>query len=273
MKFVFVDWGHMMFTALMGSLRDVAIPAPYRALSMMIAYLKMVGLTTEDRVIIAVDSNVGSWRKELDPSYRPSHKNQRLPIDWGKEFTKFKKVLDNLENTTPFHVIEIDRLEADDIIAYGCKKIQAPCVIISSDSGYEQLYAYENVKVFSPKTKLYKKVSAPYKVLAKKIIRDGSNNLTAKVVSEEDYEIRDKIVNLIRLPTEIEKLVDERLNVLPDKEWNMEDFCYPTLKSRLETIYSQDNVVSVYKTKPKHKKPVKQMYLFQGESNEDYRIQ
>ncbi len=268
MKHIFVDWGYLMFTAIFCSIKDSSTPATYRALAMMIAYLKMVDIEPEDTVVIAVDSSVGSWRKEVDPAYKANRKARRLKYDinWDKEFKRFKQVLDNLESTTPFHVIEIDRLEADDIISYGVRKFtETPCIIISSDSDYEQLYAFKNVRVFSPRSKSYKKVKDPYKVLSQKIIREKSDNLTSKLVSEEDYARREKIVSLLKLPDEIETQIEERINFLPPKGWSMEDFFHPTLVNRLENLYEKDRVVDVNYVKPKPPKPVKQMYLFSKE--------
>ena len=265
MKYVFVDWGHIMFTSIFCSLKDPAIPCTYRAMSMMIAYLKYVGLDPDDIVVVAVDSAVGSWRKEIDPAYKANRKARRLKYDinWEKEFKRFRQLLDNLESTTPFHIIEIDRLEADDIISYGCRKFNtSPCVIISSDSDFQQLCRFDNIKIFSPMSKRYKHVLNPYKVLDKKIIREKSDNLISKIVTPEDYTRRETIVSLIKLPEHIEASIEEKLKFLPNKEWNKDEFFHPALVKQLNRVYDKHQVVRFETKKPRKPKPVKQMYLF-----------
>ena len=227
----------------------------------MIANIKKVGLNPEDTLIIAVDSPHGNWRKEIDSAYKANRKEMRekSDIDWSSMFSQFQSLLENLEAYTPFHSIIVERMEADDIIAYGCKKFQDRVnIVLSADSDYEQLYAYPNIKMFSPISKRYKEVKNPYRIILNKIRKETADNLISPILTEEDYKRREMLVNLLKLPSEVEEAIDPFLENLHEKNWNYEKIYFQTLVPRLKTIYSQDNVVSMaYKPKKKVKETKK----------------
>jgi len=258
-KIVLVDFGIYMFTAIFASVKMSIYPT-YLAMTMILGDLRKIGLNEDDTVIIAVDSPKGSWRKDVDSQYKAGRREARekLAIDWGKMFTDFHSLLEQLEASTPFHIIVIDKLEADDIIAYSVKRFKDnDCIILSSDTDYEQLYAYPNVKVFSNKSKRYKIVKNPYLVLSKKIDKETTDGLTNEVMNELDYEKRNSLVNLISLPTEIENKVESEISFLPKKEWDYNNLPFKSLSERFKSIYKQDKVVSVDK-KPKKKRKKKE---------------
>ena len=150
-KIVFLDWGVFMHRAIFGWENNKTISPTYTCLSMLIANLKRVGVHPDDIIIVAVDSPKGSWRRDVDSQYKANRKAAREKhedIDWQLMFNKFDNLLENLKVSTPFHIIRIDKLEADDIIAYGVKYYKdKECVVISTDSDFEQLAAYKNVKL------------------------------------------------------------------------------------------------------------------------------
>lgn len=258
-KIVFIDWGIFMFRSIFGTVSSGrTVPATYTAMTMVISCLRHVGITSSDTVIIAADSPKGSWRKDYDSNYKADRKEKREKsgIDWKKNFEMFWTLLEKLEMYTPFHTISIDKLEADDIIAYGCKYFKdRTCVIVSSDTDYEQLFVYPNVKIFSPVSKHYKNSNIdPYRLLAKKIQKETTDNLITPILSERDFEIRNKIVNLMTLPKEIEDKVCDRIITLPVKNWNYDKIPFPSLINRYYEIYKTDKIVNQNKKKKKVKK-------------------
>jgi hypothetical protein len=252
-----------MFRAIYGWKNNQAIPPTYICLVSIISNLKRVGLTPNDRVIIAVDSPKGSWRKEIDSNYKANRKEKREKedINWKEVFSAFSTLIEQLETCTPFHVIIIDKMEADDIIAYGCKKIKnSDHVIISTDSDYEQLYIFPNVKIFSPKSKKYKIVKNPYSLLLQKIKKETADNLISPILSKEDYEKRKKIVSLIKLPEEIEQIISPHLEFLPDKDWDIDNLPFETLRERFINIYDL-STITINKPKKRKPKPINQITL------------
>ena len=204
-KVVFIDFGIFQFRSIYAWRNNRAIPPTYTALNMIISSLKKIGVDPDDELIIAVDSEKGSWRKDFDSNYKADRKEKReqqTDIDWTEIFNSFDELLDTLKYTSPFHIIKIDRMEADDIIAVGCRTFKDnECIIVSYDQDFEQLCALENVKLFSPIKKFkgknggYKQVKSPYAVLAKKIGKEASDNLI------------NPILNLIWPPTNSNSLI------------------------------------------------------------------
>jgi len=216
-RIILIDFSVFMFRAIFGSAKnkDNKIPAHYSCMSMMLASLKELKASQEDKIIIAIDSPKGSWRKDYDTDYKGNRKAKRdtFDIDWKSEFEQFAQLKMNLMYNTPFIILEGDKLEADDIIAYSVRHYSSnPCVIVSTDSDYEQLTCFPNVKVFSPVSKKFKIVKNPYKLLAKKIEQERTDNLMSPVLTEADYNKRKMLVDLTTLPDFVEKQVKEILD-------------------------------------------------------------
>jgi 5'-3' exonuclease len=255
-KIILVDWGGIMFKSIFAWFKRRDIIPTYTAVTMLIGDLMKVGLDPTDTVIIAIDSPLGSWRKEVDANYKANRKEARAKydIDWEYMFKIFDDLSQQIEANSPFHLIVIDKLEADDIISYASRKFHDKDVtIISSDSDFEQLCCLINVKIFSPMSKKYKQVSDPQGILAKKIIKETTDNLHDPVITEEDYERRNKIVNLLTLPKEVEDAVEQRIAFLPEKDWDYLQLPFPSLHKRWQNIYTKDKIVDPTK---RHKKKV-----------------
>jgi len=271
-KIIFIDWGIYLHKSIFAS-KKVSMPPTYTALSMIIGDLKKVGVNLDDIVIIACDSHgKGHWRRDLDSSYKHTRKKKREDsgIDWETYFNLFDNLLNDLDLSTPFHIVEIDRLEADDIISAGCRYYKdKSVVIVSFDSDYEQLFLYPNVRIFSPKTKQYKRpINNPHALLQKKIQKEVADDLISPILTEKQYEIRKTIVSLLSLPDEIEQQVIERLSKLQTKtDWDIEKLPFYSLRKRFSEIYNTDNKIDYYKsitgriTKKSKKKTKKQQTL------------
>ncbi len=235
-----------MFRAIFTWANRKEIPATYTYLSMLIGNLKQVNVTSEDLVIIAIDSPKGSWRRDIDFNYKANRKEareKRTDIDWKFIFNSFSTLKRKLELGTPFHQIEIEKLESDDIIAYAVRYFKDyECIIISTDSDYEQLTYYKNVKLFSPKSKKYKEVKNPEKILLKKIEKEKADNLITPVITTDDYNRRLMIVNLLKLPDSIEKKVEIMLDNLKEKSYNVEDIPFKSIKGRFKQLYDKEAV-------------------------------
>lgn len=96
------------------------------------------------QVFIALDSK-GSWRKEYFPYYKANRGVTRAksPYDWKTIYTAIDQVVDGLRNHFPYHVLQIEKAEADDIIAVVSKAFTEECkglLIISGDGDFVQLH-------------------------------------------------------------------------------------------------------------------------------------
>lgn len=261
-KVVFIDFGYYLFASIFAWRIRKQFPATYTCLNMILGDLRKIGLNREDTVIIAVDKG-HSWRKSLDASYKSSRKGKREKfedINWTEKFEETNKFLEALEMYSPFHIIAIWNLEADDIISVGCRYFKdKQCVISSTDSDMEMLFAFPNVQIYSPhpKRKCYKyPVKDPYNLLAKKIEKEAADDLIAPITNEKEYEIRKTIVNLMELPEDIENKVKDRIAFLPQKLTNISKLPFRGLHYRFEKLYTGSNIIKYTKQKKKKSKKI-----------------
>lgn len=268
---IFVDWGWLMFRAIFATHGDKnGVPATYSTMNMLVSNLRVLGVRKTDRVIIAVDgTRKGNWRKDIDPQYKANRKDQRdkFDIDWSYWFDEYRKLLEKLDRATPFHIVEAEKLEADDIIAYGCRYYKNDeCVIVSSDSDYEQLAAFPNVKVYSPKSKNFKYIENPYKVIADKIKKERTDNLLSPVLNERDFDKRNILVNLTTLPAFVEEKAKEQLDKVNDfKQYDETLVPFKKIKERYFEMWNKQPSMLVdvaIKTVPKPKRAKKQKPSF-----------
>lgn len=248
-KVILLDYGIFVHRAIFSWRKRKEIPPEYTALAMILSCLSRIGIEPYDRIIIAVDGR-NSWRKEIEREYKANRKEYRESFDdinWGEMYSRFNTLLDNLDKGTDWHVIKINRLEADDVIAVGCKYYKnKEVVIVSYDKDYEQLCIYPNVKIMSPLTKKYKIVKNPYKSLAQKIEKETSDNLVNPVLSWQDFEKRKMLVSLIDLPDFVEQQVRFELNKLGDKSGNIEYVPFKSIRMRLGNLYNDKSKVVSY---------------------------
>jgi len=267
-KVIYVDWLLFVHRAIFAWKNRPNVPPTYTCYTMILSALKKVGVSPNDIIIIAVDSPKGSWRRDVDSNYKANRKAKRekhTDIPWQKFWADFRQLLDNIKISTPFHSIEIDRLEADDIISYGvrCEKFKDYIsVIISSDSDFEQLTKFPHVRLFSPVTKKYKIIKNPYDSLAKKMDKEVSDNLLTPILSQKDYEKRNMIVNLTILPPEVESKVENEIkNINENKEFNLDLIKFNSIRQKFMSIYNSDEIVPISKSYKKKKEILKQTVL------------
>lgn len=260
-KVIFIDWGLFLHRAIFGwSKSKSGVPATYTCLNMVLASLKDIGVAPDDTVIVCIDGR-GNWRRDVDPSYKANRKDLKKDdgIDWPYWYNQFDSMVERLRVSSPFHYIRIDKLEADDIIAVGCKYYkERECIVVSSDSDFEQLTAHKNVKVYSPVSHKFKIIDNPYSVLTKKLKQEKTDNLLSPVLDEVDYNRRNMLVNLLKLPVEVEKKVLDILPTLCDNDYQLEHFPFKSLRARFVDIYNNHKPNSLEKSiKTKMKKEKK----------------
>jgi len=240
-KLIVIDSGNVMFKAIFAFRNCSAVPATYTYMRMILGYLKRIGTTIEDRVIIAED--FGSWRKKVDPMYKAQRKDLREKSEdkdfWDEMFKEFNLFIEKISSCLPWHFIKIYDCEADDIASV-CVRYYNDYdekILVSSDRDWEQICQIDKVKIFSTITKKYKIVPAPMKVLLEKIQGDKSDNLLEKPKNEVEYEKRKLIVNLLELPNYIEEPIKTILSNLIPKGVNWKKIPFRSLRIELEKLY------------------------------------
>lgn len=192
-----------------------------------VGFLRSLGYVTRifdpTRVIVVWDGKGGSAnRKNIDPNYKAQRATSRI-THWGLYDTKEEEteaLINQLFRTQdyidclPIHQLMIEKLEADDIIAWIAKKASLSnvkkCTIVSSDKDFLQLVD-DTIEVYAPiKKKTFTKdnIFEELKVLpenyniVKALIGDNSDNLQGvkglgiKTIVSEFPKLLTEITNL-----------------------------------------------------------------------------
>ena len=63
--------------------------------------------------------NKGNWRREYFPNYKHGRRKDRKAskLDWGSIFDTLHLIKQELQDNFPYKVLEVENVEADDIIA------------------------------------------------------------------------------------------------------------------------------------------------------------
>lgn len=168
----------------------------------LVGFLRSLGYVTRifdpTRVIVVWDGKGGSGnRQNIDPNYKAQRANSRI-THWGLYDTKEQetealigqlfRVQDYLD-CLPVHQLVMEKLEADDIMAWIAKNASSSnvkkCTIVSSDKDFLQLVD-NTIEVYAPvkkKTFTSKNILEELKVLpenyniVKALLGDNSDNL------------------------------------------------------------------------------------------------
>jgi hypothetical protein len=143
-----------------------------------------------DECIIAID-RAPYWRKDILPFYKGMRKKGReeSDIDWKTVFLHVETIIKEIDEHLPWHVIEVQSLEADDVIGILSPRLNqdANICIISADGDLVQLQQYPNIRQWSPITKKFvtPKID-PITDLHVKIIRGDAGDGIPNIYSDAD---------------------------------------------------------------------------------------
>jgi len=138
-------------------------------------------------LVICCD-NRHNWRKKFFPHYKANRKTLReeSDVDWNEVFGTLNKVKDELTETFPYMVLEVETAEADDIIGTLCGYVaNEPILIISGDKDFIQLQQFENVKQYCPVKKTYLNVSDPIRHKREHIMRGDRGDGVPNFLSDD----------------------------------------------------------------------------------------
>lgn len=163
-------------------------------------------------LIICADAK-SYWRRSYFPYYKAHRKAIRdaSPLDWGLIHRGMDAFKNDLRTYFPFKVIEAEDAEADDVIAYMCKKYgrTEPMLIISSDGDFSQLQEYDKVDQYSPRLQKFVKVDNPYLTLKEKIIRGDQGDGIPNILSDDDCLVNSNKRQVPIRATKIKKWLGE----------------------------------------------------------------
>jgi len=152
-------------------------------------YVKKFRDSHGPEIVIACD-NYNYWRKEYFPNYKASRKKNREASghDWASIFESLNKIKEELKRHSPYKVLDIESVEADDIIGVLAVKYspQQKIMILSSDKDFVQLQRFNNVEQYSPILKKIISEKNPERQLKELIIRGDRNDGIPNILSSDD---------------------------------------------------------------------------------------
>ena len=144
-----------------------------------------------EMVIACDDKNY--WRKQHFPFYKANRKKARekSDVDWNQIFNHLNKIREELKVYSPYRVIQVDGVEADDIIATLCIEFgtilntQEKILILSGDKDFVQLQVYGNVEQYNPVLKKFIKHNNPHKYLREHILKGDRGDGIPNIMSDD----------------------------------------------------------------------------------------
>jgi hypothetical protein len=184
-------------------------------------------------VVLCCD-NRKYWRKEYFPFYKANRKKNRdkSDLDWHLIFDMLSKFKQELRESFPYKVIDVEGAEADDIIGTLVPRQSAheKILILSSDGDFLQLQQYgSNVKQYNPSQKKYVKSIDPLLELKEKIIRGDKGDGIPNIFSPSDCFVRD-----LRQKPITKSMMDKILN---------EDLTHPNWTADAVAGFSRNKVL------------------------------
>ena len=127
-----------------------------------------------------------TWRKEVFPNYKASRKKSRRVsgIDWQNLYDCLNQLKDEFRHWFPYKLIQIEKAEADDIIATLVNLIDERILILSSDKDFVQLQGF-NVRQYSPMQKKYVDGNAKWS-LHEKIVKGDVGDGIPNIMSDDN---------------------------------------------------------------------------------------
>lgn len=188
-----------------------------RHMVLMILKTHLKNFRKEYGEVVLCSDNRKYWRKEFFPFYKAGRKKTRekSDLDWHMIFDMLAKFRNELRESFPYKVIDVEGAEADDIIGTLVPRhiMHENILIISSDGDFLQLQMYNGrsqytVKQYNPAQKKFIVSKNPMEELKQKIINGDKGDGIPNILSPGDTfvrEIRQKVMTEAKLTSFMDK--------------------------------------------------------------------
>jgi len=134
------------------------------------------------------------WRRDIFPFYKAGRKKDRAAstLDWTLIFETLNKIRDEIKEYFPYIVLDVDRAEADDIIAVVVQHASPfeNKLILSGDKDFMQLQQHNNVDQYAPVQKKFLRTDSPQDFLKEHIIRGDRGDGIPNCLSSDDVLVK-----------------------------------------------------------------------------------
>ena len=139
------------------------------------------------QMVIACDSG-NVWRRQAFPNYKAGRKanRQKSEHDWTMIFDLLSKVKNEIKQFLPYKVVEVETVEADDIIAVLCRRTNEKVLILSGDKDFIQLHN-DKIKQYNPVlNKFVGQGENPSLYIREHILKGDRSDGIPNVLSDDD---------------------------------------------------------------------------------------
>lgn len=139
------------------------------------------------QLVIACD-NKHYWRKDLFPYYKAHRKKiqEKSELNWTEIFEHLNKMKAEVKEFFPYPVIEVEKAEADDIIATMCLTKKEKILILSADKDFIQLQNMPWVTQYNPIKKEWVTHKDPILFLREHILKGDSGDGIPNILSPDN---------------------------------------------------------------------------------------
>ena len=143
-------------------------------------------------VVICVDGP-DPWRRGIFEHYKAKRREGRSEstTDWEEVFGIIHTIKAEIKENFPYKVVQLDKVEADDIIAVIIKKtvnkwFNEKYLIISGDKDFQQLQKYPGVTQYAPIQKKFIESDSPQEYVYEHILRGDTSDGIPNFLSPDD---------------------------------------------------------------------------------------
>ena len=159
--------------------------------------------------------NKGNWRREYFPNYKHGRRKDRKAskLDWGSIFDTLHLIKQELQDNFPYKVLEVENVEADDIIASVVSYVaESPShyekvLILSGDKDFIQLQKHSFVTQYSPVLKKFVNGIDPDVYIKEHILKGDLSDGVPNFLSPDNCfvnELRQRPISKKKLATWID---------------------------------------------------------------------
>ena len=139
------------------------------------------------------------WRRQAFPFYKQNRKKERenSKYDWEQVFSVLNKIRDEIRLNLPYHVIQVQGAEADDVIASIVRhnmrqRDPESMLILSADKDFIQLQRYPKVKQYDPIRNRWIEEANPVAYLQEHIVRGDRSDGIPNILTCDDAIVAGK---------------------------------------------------------------------------------
>ena len=139
------------------------------------------------------------WRRDIFPFYKRNRKQERekSKYDWDEVFSVLNTIRDEIRNYFPYQVIQVEKAEADDVIAaiVNLESEQSDpekTLILSADKDFIQLHKYDFVNQYDPIRNNWINHEDPIQYLQEHIIKGDRSDGIPNILTCDDAIVAGK---------------------------------------------------------------------------------